>query len=76
MVAITIRDVPEQTRRTLAARAASQGQSMQEYLRTLLDRTVASPTQDEILEQIRQRARTMPPLDLDRTLDEARQDRR
>ncbi|MCL2423217.1 MAG: hypothetical protein FWD11_04890 [Micrococcales bacterium] len=76
MVAITIRDVPEGTRRTLAARAAAQGQSMQEYLRGVLDRTAASPTQSEVLDQIRRRAKAMPPLDLAQTLDDMRQDRR
>jgi len=33
MVAITIRDVPAETRNELAARAARGGRSLQEYLR-------------------------------------------
>lgn len=33
MVSITIRDVPQETRNELAARAARSGRSLQEYLR-------------------------------------------
>ena len=36
MTSITIRDVPEETRDELAARAALAGRSLQEYLRLLL----------------------------------------
>ena len=36
MAAITIRDVPDETRNELAARAARSGRSMQEYLRSEL----------------------------------------
>jgi plasmid stability protein len=35
-VAITVRDVPDEVRDELAARAARAGQSLQEYLRTML----------------------------------------
>lgn len=35
-VNITIRNVPDDVRNTLAARAAAKGQSMQEYLRRFL----------------------------------------
>jgi plasmid stability protein len=40
-VQITIRDVPEQVRDELAARAALKGQSMQEFLRAELARLAA-----------------------------------
>lgn len=36
MVALQIRDVPEDVRRTLAERAASRGQSLQAFLLTLV----------------------------------------
>jgi len=37
-IQITIRNVPEKVRDELAARAALQGKSMQEYLRSELER--------------------------------------
>ena len=40
-VAITIRDVPDEVRDELAARAARSGQSLQEYLRAVLVESVA-----------------------------------
>jgi len=42
-VQINIRDVPERVRDELAARAALQGKSMQEYLRAELERLTARP---------------------------------
>ena len=50
-IQITIRDVPEKVRDELAARAALQGKSMQEYLRTELERMAARPSVDAWLEQ-------------------------
>jgi plasmid stability protein len=38
-VAITVRDVPDRVRDELAARAARSGQSLQEYVRSLLVRS-------------------------------------
>ena len=43
-IQITVRDVPAKVRDELAARAALQGQSMQEYLRKELERLAARPT--------------------------------
>jgi plasmid stability protein len=57
MVSITIRDVPDKTRATLAARAASRGQSMQEYLRLLLKETAARPDASEVISRIERRLR-------------------
>ncbi len=54
-VQITIRDVPEEVKDELAARAAHQGKSMQEFLRTELERLVARPPIEELLERIRAR---------------------
>jgi plasmid stability protein len=52
---ITIRDVPEPVRNELAARAARQGKSMQEYLRAELERLASRPTIDAWVEQVRKR---------------------
>ena len=57
-VQITIRDVPEKVRDELAARAALQGKSMQEYLHSELRRMVARPSIDAWLQQVRRRKRT------------------
>jgi plasmid stability protein len=56
-VQITIRDVPEKVRDELAARAALQGKSMQEYLRMELERMAARPSVEAWLEQVRKRVR-------------------
>jgi plasmid stability protein len=56
-VQINIRDVPEGVRDELAARAALQGKSMQEYLRSELERMVARPSLDSWLQQVRKRKR-------------------
>jgi len=57
-IQITIRDVPAKVRDELAARAALQGQSMQEYLRAELERLAARPTVNAWLEQVRKRKRS------------------
>jgi len=54
-VQITIRDVPEKVRDELAARAAQQGKSMQEFLHGELRRMVARPSIDAWLQQVRRR---------------------
>jgi antitoxin FitA len=54
-VQITIRDVPDAVRDELAARAALQGKSMQEYLRAELERLAARPPIEKVLERIRER---------------------
>jgi plasmid stability protein len=56
-IQITIRDVPEKVRDELAARAALQGKSMQEYLRAELERLAARPSLDTWLGQVRKRKR-------------------
>ena len=54
-VQITIRDVPEKVRDELAARAALQGKSMQEYLSAELLRIASRPSIDTWLKQVRRR---------------------
>lgn len=56
-IQITIRDVPEKVRDELAARAALQGKSMQEYLRAELERLASRPSVHAWLEQVRKRKR-------------------
>lgn len=56
-IQITIRDVPERVRDELAARAASQGQSMQEFLRAELERIASRPSVKTWMEQVRRRKR-------------------
>lgn len=54
-VQITIRDVPGEVRDELAARAALQGKSMQEYLKGELARLSARPPVEQVLARIRER---------------------
>ncbi|PWJ53066.1 hypothetical protein SAMN06264364_11584 [Quadrisphaera granulorum] len=55
-VSMTIRDVPEDARNELAARAARAGQSLQEYLRALVIEQASRPTVDDIVRRARARA--------------------
>ncbi len=56
---ITIRDVPDETRDELAARAAQTGRSLQEYLRAQLIEMVRRPDPEALMARIRERkART------------------
>jgi antitoxin FitA len=57
-IQINIRDVPERVRDELAARAALQGKSMQEFLRAELERLAERPSIDAWLQQVRARKRT------------------
>ncbi len=54
-VQITIRDVPEEVRNELAARAALNRQSMQEFLRGELERIAARPSLESWLREVRNR---------------------
>lgn len=54
-VQITIRDVPDAVRDELAARAALQGKSMQEFLRSELERLASRPPIEQLLAGIRDR---------------------
>jgi len=51
-VSMTIRDVPDETRDVLAARAARAGQSLQEYLRGQLTALAGRPTPHELWERV------------------------
>jgi antitoxin FitA len=52
---ITIRDVPDDTRDELAARAALTGRSLQEYLRSRLVELARQPEAETLLARIRAR---------------------
>jgi plasmid stability protein len=55
---VTIRDIPEETRDELAARAALTGRSLQEYLRLELIRLAERPEPDALIARIRERKAT------------------
>jgi hypothetical protein len=55
MVAITIRDVPEELRDALASQAECQGKSLQECLRFALEAEASLPTMDEFLDMVEER---------------------
>ena len=57
MPAITIRDVPEETRDELAARAAATGRSLQEYLRRSLIELALRPDNAVLLARVAERKR-------------------
>lgn len=56
MALLQIRDVPDEARRALKARAAARGESLNGYLLDLLAREVARPTVDEVLDRAARRA--------------------
>ncbi len=56
MTALTIRDVSDDAVRTMKIRAAQAGQSLQAYLRGLIEKEAAKPTIAEAVEQARREA--------------------
>lgn len=56
MSLLQIRDVPEETRRALKARAAASGRSLNAYLLDLLRREAARPSVREVLDRAARRA--------------------
>lgn len=56
-MAITIRDVPDEVRDELAARAARSGRSLQEYLRTMLTELSTRPSVADVIARARTRSR-------------------
>lgn len=56
MPSIQVKDVPAETHAVLRARAASAGQSLQEYLLARLVADAATPSLDEILDRAGGRA--------------------
>jgi len=54
-VSITVRDVPDEVRNELAARAARAGKSLQEYLRGMLVDSVERPPVEDVIARARAR---------------------
>jgi antitoxin FitA len=74
---ITIRDVPDDTRDELAARAALTGRSLQEYLRSRLVELARQPEAETLVERIRARkAATGSTLSSEQILSHRDEDRR
>lgn len=57
-VAITVRGVPDEVRDELAARAAREGKSLQEYLRGMLVNAAARPPVADVIARARARVGT------------------
>ncbi|WP_041259122.1 FitA-like ribbon-helix-helix domain-containing protein [Pseudofrankia inefficax] len=77
VVALTIRNVPEEIRDELAARAARSGRSLQEYvLRQLID-LASQPTAEDVIARARSRVQaTGTRLDPERIITDRDADRR
>jgi antitoxin FitA len=77
MKSITIREVPQETRDELAARAALAGRSLQEYLRLQLIELARRPDPEVLLARVRERKASMGTrLPADRILTHREADRR
>ena len=59
-VQITIRNVPQKVRDRLAARAAGEGKSMQQFLRSEILRIAERPSLEDWLKTIRARKQLSP----------------
>jgi antitoxin FitA len=68
-ISITIRNVPEETRDELAARAARSGRSLQEFLRGQLIDLAGRPEPEALMARVRERVeRTNTRLDAEQIL--------
>lgn len=68
-VTITVRNVPDDVRDELAARAARSGRSLQEYLSVELRRLATAPSAAEAIARARLNAQTYPSLGMDEIVD-------
>jgi antitoxin FitA len=77
MVALQIRDVPEDVRQTLAERAASRGQSLQSFLLKLVTDEAGRSANTEILTRFANRkdGSSLSTADLARAVGQARSER-
>ena len=57
---IQIRNVPPELHRRLKAKAAMSGQSLSSYLLAEIQRLADRPTEEELLQRLRQRAAVTP----------------
>ena len=77
MASITVRDLPDDARDELAARAASTGRSLQAFLRAELIDLARRPAADVLMARVRERKlRTDSRLARDRILSHRDADRR
>lgn len=75
-VSMTIRDIPDDVRNELAARAARSGQSLQEYMRGVIIDVAWRPSSDDWLARARELARSLPPISTEEILDDIHADRK
>lgn len=77
MVALQIRDVPESVRDDLARAAKARGQSLQSFLREVIDREARAARNREFLRTYvpPQRNKDVPPLDVVEYLEREREER-
>ena len=71
---LQIRNVPDEARRALKARAAARGESLNNYLLSLLEREVSRPTVAEVLDRAALRSERATASAIE-ALDEARAQR-
>lgn len=71
---LQIRNVPDDARRALKARAAARGTSLNTYLLDLIEREVTRPTVEEVLDRAARRADRASASAVD-VLEEARSER-
>ncbi|MBU4336095.1 MAG: hypothetical protein KJ548_05945 [Actinobacteria bacterium] len=76
MTNVTIRDVPDDVRDELAARAARSGRSLQEYLKGQLVDLAHRPLAADVVVEVRRRAQRHAPLDYDALMADVAADRR
>ncbi|WP_336789419.1 FitA-like ribbon-helix-helix domain-containing protein [Gordonia malaquae] len=60
MTTITIRNVPDEVRNELAARAARAGQSLQEFMLKEVEKLAERPSMEDLLSKVRERKRAQP----------------
>lgn len=75
-VTVTIREVPDDVRDELAARAARSGRSLQEYLKGELVDLAHRPQVQDVVVELRRRAAVHGPLDYDALMADLAADRR
>ncbi|NYE18134.1 FitA-like ribbon-helix-helix domain-containing protein [Microbacterium immunditiarum] len=68
-VTITVRNVPDEVRDELAARAARSGRSLQEYLSIQLRHLAETPSAAEAITRARLNARSYPDLSMDEIVE-------
>ncbi len=73
---MTIRDIPEDVRNELAARAARKGQSLQEFMRGVIIDFARRPNPADALARARELTQGLPPVSVDEILDAVHADRK